>query len=182
MGVVTSVRTSGQFTRADLDAMPDDGRRYELVDGSIVVTPSPGLGHQRVVMRLGVLLYAACPSDLEVLTGPFDVALGEHTVLVPDLLVAPRAAFTKRDLPGPPLLAVEVLSPSTRRRDLGDKLTAYRDAGCPSYWVVDPTAPRLRAFALREGEYVEVADVAGDQTWTSTEPYPVVIRPDGLVR
>ena len=75
-----------------------------------------------------------------------------------------------------------MLSPSSRRRDVGDKLTAYRDAGVPSYWVVDPINPRLRAWELRDGEYVEIADVAGDREWTAEAPYPVTVRPADLLR
>jgi Uma2 family endonuclease len=80
------------------------------------------------------------------------------------------------------ILAVEVLSPSSRRRDVGDKLTAYRDAGVPSYWVVDPVNPRLRAWELEDGQYVEIADVSGDEEWTATEPFEVTVRPADLTR
>jgi len=90
----------------------------------------------------------ACPGELQVLFAPFDVALDEHSVLQPDLLVARRSDFTARDLPTAPLLAVEVLSPSTRRVDLTLKLSRYESAGCPSYWVVDPDPPALRAWEL----------------------------------
>ena len=83
------------------------------------------------------------------------------------MLVVRREIVTERDVTGVPLLAVEVLSPSSRRRDLGDKLTAYRDAGVPSYWVVDPDDPRLRAWQLVEGDYAEIADVSGDEEWTA---------------
>ena len=103
-------------------------------------------------------------------------------ILEPDLLV-----ITDRDPHGKrvtevPLLAVEVLSPSSRRRDVGDKLTAYRDAGVPSYWVIDPINPRLRAWRLEDGEYVEIADVSGDEEWTATEPFEVTVRPADLTR
>jgi Uma2 family endonuclease len=75
-----------------------------------------------------------------------------------------------------------VLSPSSRRRDVGDKLTAYRDAGVPAYWVVDPINPRLRVWGLRDDEYVEIADVSGDEEWTAEMPYPVTVRPAELLK
>jgi Uma2 family endonuclease len=93
-----------------------------------------------------------------------------------------RAATIARDVTGVPLLAVEVLSPSSRRRDVGDKLTAYRDAGVPAYWVVDPVDPWLRAWRLEHGDYVEVAHVAGHEVWTADAPYPVTVRPSDLLK
>ena len=159
MATMTAVDTAGRFTRADLDAMPDDGRRYELLDGAIVVTPAPTPAHQNAVARLWRLLDDAVVGDLKVFVAPLDTALPTGDVLEPDVLVVTRGSITDKDVTGIPLLAVEVLSPSSRRRDVGDKLTAYRDAGVPAYWVVDPINPRLQAWELRDGEYVEVADV-----------------------
>jgi Uma2 family endonuclease len=96
-------------------------------------------------------------------------------------LVIDPAIVVDDKLQGVPLLAVEVLSSSSRRRDVGDKLTAYRDAGVPSYWVMDPVDPRLRVWRLEEGAYVEIADVSGDEEWTSVAPYAVTVRPADLL-
>ena len=171
------------FTRADLDAMPDDDRRYELLNGTIVVSPpSPGREHQRAVPRLWQLLNHEVPAEVEVFVAPFDVALSESNVLQPDVMVVQARLAGPKGVEGAPLLAVEIVSPSTRTRDLGEKLEAYRDAGVPSYWVVDPINPRLRAWALRDGEYVEIADVSGDEEWTSEAPYAVTVRPNDLLR
>ncbi len=114
METVTTLPRNRPLTRADLVQVPDDGHRYELVDGTLVVTPAPAVRHQRAVANLLVCLKASCPDPLDVLTAPLDVALADDTVLQPDLLVARRGDFTDRDLPVAPLLAVEVLSPSTR--------------------------------------------------------------------
>jgi Uma2 family endonuclease len=168
------------FTRDDLDRMPDDGNRYELIDGILIVSPSPRRLHQRVVTRLTVLLAGACPPDMEMLPGPFDVALAEDTVVVPDLLVARLSDLTERDLPTAPLLAVEVLSPSTRRIDRILKRARYEAAGTPSYWVVDPDEPSLTAWELRDGAYVEVATVRGDEAFEASLPFPVSVTPAAL--
>src|SRR3954469_8788645 len=114
MGTVTVLPRGRALTRADLERMPDDGHRYELVDGTLVVTPAPSPRHQIVLARLHRLLADACPADLLVLFAPLDVTLDDSTVLQPDLLVSSAADFTDRDLPVAPLLALEVLSPSTR--------------------------------------------------------------------
>ncbi|HEY8474535.1 MAG TPA: Uma2 family endonuclease [Natronosporangium sp.] len=105
--------TAGRpFTRADLAGMPDDGRRYELIDGVLIVSAAPGRLHQRAVGRLLRLLGDACPPEFEVLPGPFAVGLADDTELQPDV-VGRVADLTDRDLPAAPALAVEVLSPST---------------------------------------------------------------------
>jgi len=168
------------FTRDDLDRMPDDGNRYELIDGILVVSPSPRWQHQRAATRLTVHLAAACPSDLELLVGPFDVVLAEDTVVVPDLLVARQSDLTERDLPTAPVLAVEVLSPSTRRFDLMLKWSRYQAAGTLSYWVIDPDVPSLTAWELRDAAYVEVAAVSGNETFEASLPFPVRVTPAAL--
>ncbi len=181
MEAVTTMPRGREFTRADLDAMPDDGHRYELIDGILVVTPAPSIRHQSTSAEIFALLRQACPSDLQVLFAPLDVALTDDTVMQPDLLVARRCDFTERDLPAAPLLAVEVLSPSTRRVDLTLKRSRYEAAGCAAYWVVDPEGPSLVAWELVDGLYVEVADVTGDESFTASQPYDVVVVPARLL-
>jgi Uma2 family endonuclease len=182
MGVMTAIEATGRFTREDFEALPDDDRRrYELLDGAFVVTPAPTPSHQRAAARLWKLLDAAVPDGLEVFFAPLDAYLPTGDILEPDVLVVDKRIIVDDKLQGGvPMLAVEVLSPSSRRRDVGDKLTAYRDAGVPSYWVLDPVNPRLQAWRLEAGEYVEVGDVSGDEEWTSEAPYPVTVRPADL--
>lgn len=181
MGAVTTLPRGRALTVADLDTMPDDGHRYELIDGTMLVTPAPSVGHQRASMRLSVLLDSRCPPDLEVFAAPLDVVLGPSTGVQPDLLVGRREDFTAKNLPTAPLLAVEILSPSTRLVDLNLKRAAYERAGVASYWVVDPEAPRLTAWEMRDGAYIEVADVAGNESWTAQAPYAVTVVPSGLL-
>ena len=181
MGSVTTLPRGRPFTRDDLDAMPEDGHRYELVDGTLVVTPAPSQLHQIVVGELYLRLRSGCPPDLRVLLSPFDVALDELSVLQPDLVVARGAELTARDLPAAPVLAIEVLSPSTRHIDLGLKRAKYESAGCQSFWVVDPQVPSLTAWLLQDGTFVEVAHVVGDEPFTATTPYPVELVPAELL-
>jgi Uma2 family endonuclease len=133
------------------------------------------------VVRLATLLQQSCPSGLEPLVAPFDVALSDDTVLQPDLLVARIVDLTHRDLPTAPLLAVEVLSPNTRLIDLNLKRARYEAAGCPAYWVIDPDEPSLLAWELRDGVYVEVAEVQADASFTASVPFEVTVCPARLV-
>lgn len=176
------------LTVDDLDDMPDDdGHRYELVDGVLVVSPSPIWRHQAAQGALYSLLRAACPRDLRVVGAPFDWRESRHTKLQPDVLVARFEALREVDggkyLLEPPLLAVEVLSPSTRRFDRLTKLSVYEDAGVRGYWMVDPdpAEPAMTVLELVEGRYAEVTRVSGAQSWTAGHPFPVTIRPEDLV-
>jgi Uma2 family endonuclease len=174
-------RYGAPLTRDDLDRMPADGHRYELVDGALLVTPAPAHLHQRIVSNLITRLKNTCPPELEALVAPFDVVLAPDTVMQPDVLVAARSDFTRRELPMAPLLAVEVLSPSTRRIDLMLKFSRFEAAGCAWYWVVDPDTPSLIAWELRDGAYTQVAKVVGDQEARLTSPYDVSVVPANLI-
>lgn len=182
MDTMTTLRAAAPYTRADLDAMPDDGRRHELIDGILVVTPAPSVRHQEVLASLHLVLARACPPALGLFFAPLDVAIADDTVMQPDLLVARRNDFTSRDLPVAPMLAVEILSPSTRRFDLMTKRSRYEEAGTASYWVVDPDELTLTAWDLVDGTYVETAHVTGDQEYAATSPFPVAVAPARLRR
>jgi Uma2 family endonuclease len=171
-----------RFTIADLDRMPDDGHRYELLDGTLIVSPAPGLPHQRVAIVLAMLLEQACPGDLVVFPN-VNVRLDAATALEPDVVVArpsdPRAAR----LVGAPLLAAEIVSPDSALRDLNLKKAAYERYGVPCYWVIDPDLdrPALRAFELSGGVYREVAYVIGDQPFDALQPFAVRVIPAHLI-
>ena len=181
---MVSMAAVEMLTREDLDAMPDDGNRYELIEGEIVVSPSPLSRHQLAVTRLIVLLDTACTEDLRVSQAPFDVVLGEFDVVQPDVLVLDPQGLDDRGLNTAPLLAVEVLSPTTRRRDLTVKKRLYEQAGVSAYWVVDAETEglALTAWELRDGRYEAVASIAGDEEWTATVPFDVTVVPSRLVR
>lgn len=168
-------------TRADLDRMPDDGNRYELLEGEIVMSPAPSFDHQRMSGALHVALHLARLEGLVVLAAPFDVQLEELSVVEPDLLVVERDRPEQRGLTGAPLLVVEILSTSSRGRDQVRKKRLYERAGVPSYWVLDPEVPSLTAWQLREGRYEVAALVAGDEEWTAAAPYDITLVPARLL-
>ena len=169
------------LVRADLEHLPDDGHRYELIDGTLVVSPGPQLPHQDVVGNLHLLLRAACTPGLKVVLAPFAVALADDTEVQPDLIVARRDQFTRKELPGPPLLAVEVLSPSTRRVDLLLKRDRLQSAGVASYWLVDPDEPSVTVLELQGDAYAEVARASGSEAVEVTAPFPVRLVPSELL-
>lgn len=169
-----------ELTRADLDALPDDGHRYELLDGALIVSPSPRHIHQRACAQLFRRLDRVVPPDLELLFAPFDVVLATDTVIQPDLLVARREDFTERDLPVAPILAVEVLSRSTRSIDLLLKKERLERAGCPHYWVVDPDIPSITAWTLTAGRYGAPVRVLGADLFEFSGPFELSVCPNEL--
>jgi Uma2 family endonuclease len=174
------------FTRADLEHMPDDGRRYEIIDGMLVVSAAPARLHQRAVGRTYTSLESACSPEFEVLVAPFAVALAHDTEMQPDVLVGWRKDFTERELPNP-ILVVEVLSPSSRMMDMHLKRARFERAGTRAYWVIDPSAnpaeARLIAWELGDdGFYHKAAEVWGGEEFTTDIPFPVKVVPGDLVR
>jgi len=122
--------------------LPDDGNRYEVIDGVLLVSPAPSLTHQRAVLELGALLMPYVRSvGLEVLVAPVGVTWSATTEVQPDVLALPllhgRLAERFEDV-GVLALAVEVLSPSTMRTDRFVKRREYQRRGVPEYWIVDP--------------------------------------------
>lgn len=172
---------AGEWTVDDLLDLPDDGLQYELADGVLVVTPAPRPRHQEVVLNLALQLKAAAPPELAVYVAPLDFQPTRHRSLQPDVLVVRRSDVGEENITAAPLLAVEVLSPSTRAKDLILKRSLYEDSGVPSYWVVDPDAPSLLVLALEDGRYVEKAHVFGEAALDLTAPFPVRILPSALL-
>ena len=174
-----------RWTRAELDSLPEDGNRYEIVDGELFVSPAPRIRHQWTAMRLASLLLTACDAlpgrPLMTLMAPTDVALADDTVIQPDIVVAPRADYTERDLPVAPLLAVEILSPSTRLLDLNVKKDRLQHAGTRHYWVVDPDEPSITTGTLTEGAYQPTGHATGHETLHISEPVAIDLTPADLI-
>lgn len=133
-------------------------------------------------MNLALSLSAAVPPGYEVMPAPFDWWVNQFNVYVPDLMVVRHEDAEGKRLESPPLLAVEILSPSTRQRDLHLKRRSYEDAGLGWYWIIDPETPSLTALRLVDGRFVEVASASGDDTYDATSPLEISIVPATLVR
>ena len=164
----------------------------ELVEGRLLMSPSPAPRHQRVVRRLMWQLEAQLPPTLEVLHD-IDVDLqltpadAPGTVRRPDLVVVPYAASDGVDRDGgilrasDALVVIEVVSPGSRRIDLVHKRGEYADAGIPHYWIVDISPPVSLVAAHLAGEfgYIDTAVVTG--RFNTTEPVPVDLDLDVLL-
>jgi len=145
-----------KLTYADFLLFPDDGKRHELIDGVHYVTASPYIPHQELVGRLFLAIsnYLANHRHLgRVFLSPVDVVMSEHDVVVPDLIFVAgdqRSILTEANVQGSPALVVEVLSPSTRRRDEGIKRKLFDEKGVSEYWLVDRKAMRVSIYRRAE--------------------------------
>jgi len=155
------------LTYRDYATLPDDGRRYELHDGALSVTPAPGLSHQRISANLGDVLRAHVKRQQlgEVLYSPLDVILADTTVLQPDLIYLDRRSqglASERGVEGAPALVVEIMSHATRTIDRVTKPALYARHGVPYFWLLDPEARTLEAFRLEGGRYMAATRASGD--------------------
>ena len=158
------------LTYRDYEALPADGRRYEIHDGELSVTRAPSFDHHLILMNLLRILIQHVPSVAPglLLAAPLDVILAdeaaETTIVQPDILyIAPDriARASRRGLEGGPTLAVEILSPSTRTIDRVTKRALYARYDVPHLWLVEPDARAIEAFTLEGGRYVLAASAAG---------------------
>ena len=145
-----------KFTYEDYRTTPED-KRYELLDGDLLMTPAPNLKHQRVQRRLGSRLERFIEERAlgELFFAPCDVVLSDHDVVQPDLLFVSRERaqlLSDGDaVRGAPDLVVEILSPATAGRDRGYKRALYARHGVAEYWLVDPADETIAVHRLQDG-------------------------------
>jgi Uma2 family endonuclease len=140
--------------------LPDDGRRYEILEGELHVNPAPTTIHQTISKRLQLelMLQLERTGKGVLFNAPVDVIFSDATVAQPDLLVmapARRNLISERGIEGPPDLIVEILSPRTERTDREIKFRLYASAGVREYWIVDARARRVEVFSLEPTGYGE---------------------------
>jgi Uma2 family endonuclease len=173
-----------EWTLDDLALLPDDGHRYEIVDGGLHVSPPPGAPHQFAATELCFRLRLATPPDLAVTQG-LGLDLG-RTTLIPDLVVVPRRAVPGAALvrPADVLLAVEIVSPSSVSMDRLLKPARYAEAGIQSYWRVDGVngdEPSIAVYDLDGIHYRETAVVHASEQVEVDRPFRVTLAPAQLV-
>lgn len=179
-----SMTEVGIYTVEDLYAYREQRQdmTIQLIEGELVVSPGPSITHQSVSGELFMLLVRAAPSDLRVLAAPLDLRAGERSMIQPDLMVIPREIREGRQVEVPPVLAVEILSPSSRRMDLVAKPEVLARFGCEHYWVVDPEGPGIRVYRLVDGAYEAGRVVQGRGKFAVSEPFEVAFDLDELTR
>lgn len=145
-------KPSGEWRYEDLERLPDDGTRYEIIEGALYEMPAPEVAHAAIVMNLiGLLLPVITGMGGRLFTSPVDVRFHGADPVQPDLLaVLPgwSGTWRRRSVVGAPDLLVEVLSPSNRGHDLLTKRALYARAGVREYWIVDPASQSVEILRL----------------------------------
>jgi len=171
-----------RWTADMVRALPDDGNRYEVVDGELLVTPAPAEGHQRAVAALlfELTLYARAHGGCEVLPSPADIELDPHGMVQPDVFVQglvdgrPSVAWNTG---APLLLVVEVLSPSTARADRTTKRRRFQRARVPEYWILDLDARVIERWRPDDNRPEVLAETIAWRPEGAAEPLTIDLPP-----
>jgi Uma2 family endonuclease len=177
-------RIESPWTVEELAELPDDGNRFEIFDGILMVSAPPAVYHVCVAGSLHVLLAPQAPPDVFVGEGAGIRISDSSSYFEPDVVVARRSAVVKGQLgfnPADVSLVVEVLSPSNRRNDLVVKRAEYAAAGIPDYWLVDHAKETLTVLRLGPRKtYRKHAEVRPGATWRTDRPFPLTLDPADL--
>lgn len=161
------------------------GTRYEIIDGQLVVNAPPTFSHEDLAGELFVQLRIASPPDIAVLGSGFKFFYAGRTEgntlhhTMADITVVRRSDVEEQGTVLPPLLVVEVLSPSTRRVDLRRKREIYESTGVQTYLLLDPKPRTLTVLTLKDGVYEQTGQLTGSGELTLAEPFPVTVSPFG---
>ncbi|MEM1096544.1 MAG: Uma2 family endonuclease [Bacteroidota bacterium] len=164
-----------RLTYEDYCVLPEDGKRYEIIDGDLFMSPAPSFWHQRYLVRIltSISTYLELHPIGEAVVAPLDVILDDENIVQPDLVFISQAKahlIAKRGLEGAPDLIVEVLSPSNRRRDEVVKRALYEKHGVEEYWMVDSEADTVRIYRLTDDGYVEAVVLTAEAGDVLTSP------------
>ena len=167
--------TLERWTAAQVRELPDDGNRYEVVDGELLVTPAPTFDHQRAVAELYVALRSYCITSGvgEAVFSPADIEFDPRTLVQPDVFVVPLGAGRPRNWTDIRnlLIAAEVLSPSTARADRTVKRRRYQRAGVAEYWIVDLDARLIERWHPSDQRPELITDRLTWQPHGTTTPF-----------
>lgn len=161
-----------KFTYEDYVNAPED-KRYELLDGDLIVVPSPKQSHQRILIKLATRLdnFVSNMGIGQVYVAPFDVVLSDNDVVQPDLLFISNeraGILTEDNVQGAPDLVIEIRSPGTEQRDRIFKRSLYARHGVKEFWIVDPSGGNIEVLMLGESGFELEATYQKSDTLTST--------------
>jgi Uma2 family endonuclease len=177
-------KPAGTWTYEDLFSLPDDGKRYEIIEGELFEMPAPSSAHARALIRLAYALFPLLVRlGGELLTAPLDVFFTGANPVQPDIvgiLASGRARVVPRGVEGAPEFIVEIISPSNRVHDTLTKRALYARAGVQEYWIVDPSARTLEILSLDQDTYRGVVVFSGDDMLVSPLLGPLPISASAL--
>lgn len=174
-----------KLTWNDLQEFPEDGKRYEIIEGELFVAASPSKRHQRLLKRAFRVFVRAIEDTGwgEVFFSPVDVKFTEDDVVEPDLIAIRRERmhiYTENPVVEAPDIVLEVISPSSRNHDQVRKATLYAAHGVPEYWIADAVNPGIRLLALRDGQWTDVEPDSDGRLHSTVCPH-LILDPETLL-
>jgi Uma2 family endonuclease len=168
-------QTSTRLTYEDYLELPDDGKQYELIEGELVLNPTPITRHQRIVLKIAIHLqmYFDRQGGGEAFVAPLDVVLAEDVVLEPDVMVVLSERMSivgEKNIQGAPNIVVEVLSEGTRKRDETIKRKLYERYGVDEYWIADPVIDVVKIYRRSGASFVRAAEISTESGGEITSP------------
>jgi Uma2 family endonuclease len=169
------IKESG-WTLEDYYQLPEDGNQYEIVAGKLELKPSPTTTHQRISHSLERTMTDSCEIDYIIMDAPIDVILSDNETRQPDILMIHRSReeiIEERGVVGPPDLVVEIISPTSAKRDRTMKKETYARYGVSEYWIVDPANLTIEQYVLaQQGQPYELRNVYGSDDTVQSERIP----------
>ena len=161
-----------KFTYSDYLLLPDNGKRYEILEGELLMSPSPNTKHQIVLLNLAAILKSFVERNNlgQIFIAPYDVVLSKYDVVQPDIMFI-SSKNTKMIKPthleGVPDLVIEIISPGSAQRDRIIKRKIYALHGVKEYWLVHPEKQRVQVLRLEKGELQPITELTAEDTLTS---------------
>lgn len=166
------------WTVKDYYELPEDGNQYEIIAGKLELKPSPTTTHQSISQHIERTMMDSCEMDYIIFHAPLDVILSDNETRQPDILAIHRSQqdiIEERGIVGPPDLVVEIISPSSAKRDRTIKKESYARFGVSEYWIVDPSNLTIEQYVQAEfGQPYELLNVFGSEDTVSSERMPCV--------
>jgi Uma2 family endonuclease len=163
-------QTKTRMTAAEFSQLPETNRLMELINGEVIVSPSPVISHQHLVLNIAILIRGLMPGG-EVMIAPMDVYLDDLNAVQPDVFwIAPDSQCVERGgwFYGAPELVVEVVSPSTSTRDRRDKFDLYEKHGAREYWLADPTGEHIEVWQRQDERFTRLGVFTEGGTFRSS--------------
>jgi Uma2 family endonuclease len=181
---LNDIPPSGEWTTDDLDALTEDGLRRELLDGALIMSPSPTRLHQTIAARLMVALEPSCPPEFDV-TQAVEIRISRKRAFIPDVLIARLDAAVHNPshfLPHEVMLAIEIVSEGSKAMDRMLKPSVYAEAGLPFYWRVETDhGVVVHTYKLDPSNVVYEETDVFQKRLVATEPWPIELDLDRLL-
>lgn len=174
------IKESG-WTIDDYLQLPEDGNQYEIVNGILEMKPAPTTTHQRISHKIEHLMTDCCKEDYIIMFSPVDVFITETQTRQPDIVMIHRSRehiIEEQGIVGPPDLVIEIISPSSAKRDRVEKKETYAHFGVPEYWIVDPANQTIEQYTQKqEKEPYELANLFDSEDTVYSERIPCLSFP-----